>query len=201
MISLKNCLRRFRRDQDGSIAVEFMFTVPILIWILIAPLQYFDAYRSEAKSNKAALALADMFSRETGYITHNYLNGANRLLKNLTLTETNPSYRVTVFTWNQNTKKYVVRWSRRRGEDLSAPLTTSELRQVAHRLPVLAHQERAILLETKTDYIPKYGNGFGIMEGTGLNSLTMSTFLVTEPRFAPTLCWKLEAAPVADEIC
>ena len=188
MISLKSFARRFRRDQAGSMAVETMLMTPILVWFFIATLQYFDGYRSELIANKAALTIADMYSRETGYIDPNYLNGTQKLLRQLTLTEDNPSFRVTSFFWHERQKRYKVRWSRRRG-DLGV-LRTSDLAAIANRLPILSDQERALLIETKTAFTPKYGNGFGIMEGTGLTKMDFRTFVITSPRFgSKRTCW------------
>ncbi len=201
MMEFRKLIQRFKRDQTGSVAVETLIMTPLLVWFFIATLQYFDAYRSELISNKAALTIADMYSRETGYVDPAYLNGTQKLLKQLTLTEDDPSFRVTLFLWNDKQKKYKVRWSRRRGAKFPSVLRTVDMAAIADRLPILSHLERALLLETRTDYIPKYGNGFGIMEGTGLTGLEMRTFVVVSPRFGTSVCWNSVPGDPSKERC
>ena len=70
MRSLLKCLRRMRDDESGSIAVETIMMVPLLAWALLSTLAYFDAYRAESISVKAGLTIADMVSRETGFVTN-----------------------------------------------------------------------------------------------------------------------------------
>lgn len=199
MSLIKTFLARFRRTESGSVAVETMLMTPIIVWFFVAPLQYFEAYRAELMSNRAALTIADMYSRETGYINPAYLNGTHKLLKELTIVDDTPDYRVTLFFWHEGQKRYKVRWSRRRGSH--GVLRTADLPALEHRFPILSNQERAILLETWTDYTPKFGNGFGIMESTGLKAQEFRTFVVVSPRFAPTVCWNADASDPSKERC
>lgn len=178
---------RFRAEDSANVTVEFLMLVPILVWGFVSTLQFFDAYRAEMISNKAALTIADMYSRETGYIDGTYLNGTRDLLKYLTLAEDSPDYRVTLFYWRENRSKYWVRWSRNRGSQVN--LTHDTLNDMASQLPLLEDGERAILLETWTDYTPQYGNGLGYMVGTGLDPIEFKTHIVTSPRFSTTICW------------
>ena len=199
MSLIRSMLARFCRAESGSVAVETMLMTPIIVWFFVAPLQYFEAYRAELMSNRAALTIADMYSRETGYINPNYLNGTQKLLRELTIVDDRPDFRVTLFFWNETQKKYKVRWSRRRGSQ--GVLRTVDLATMKHRLPILSHQERAILFETWTDYTPKFGNGFGVMESTGLKSQEFRTFVVISPRFAPTVCWNAFPDDPSKERC
>ena len=164
--------------------------VPLLAWAMLATLTYFDAYRAEAISNNAGLTIADMFSRETDYITPDYMDGALGLLKFLTLADDTPQLRVTVVRWIApdpvNTPlvgDYHVVWSQRRGTDSAIlPLDTLELRKnFLGQIPIMSHNERGIIVETWTDHTPPYS--------VGLNDMTMNTFTVIRPRFASQLCW------------
>lgn len=178
---------RFRAEEAAAVTVEFILMVPIMVWGFLSTLQFFDAYRAELISTKAALTIADMYSRETGYIDQNYLSGTRSLLRYLTLAEDNPDYRVTLFYWRENRDKYWVRWSRNRGAQKNH--THDTLNLMAGRLPILSDGERAILVETWVDYTPKYGNGMGYMMGTGLEPLEFKSHVVISPRFASTVCW------------
>lgn len=178
---------RFRAEETAAVTVEFIMMVPIMVWGFMSTLQFFDAYRAELISSKAALTIADIYSRETGYIDGNYLNGTRSLLRHLTLAENNPDYRVTLFYWRENRDQYWVRWSRNRGDQIS--LNHDALNLMAGKLPILSDGERAILIETWTDYTPKYGGGIGYMIGSGLAPLQFKTHVVISPRFSPTICW------------
>ncbi|MEJ6397769.1 TadE/TadG family type IV pilus assembly protein [Yoonia sp. 208BN28-4] len=179
-------LRRLRRDESGSGTVEMVFMVPLLCWCLLSTISYFHAYRSEHVATKAATTLADMVSRETEYITPSYLNGMRGMLRFLTMSDTVPSYRLTVIMWNEDKNKYVVRWSRERGD--KPTLRTSDLPDISNQLPLLKDQERAIIVETWTDYVPQYEYNLG------LNEFEFESFIVTRPRFSTQLCF----APTAE---
>ena len=188
--ALMTPLRRLRRSDDGSVAVETVMMVPLLAWAMLATLTYFDAYRAEAISNKASLTIADMFSRETDYITPDYMDGALGLLKFLTLADDTPQLRVTVVRWIAPDPvnaplvgDYHVVWSQRRGTNGAIlPLDTLELRKnFLGQIPIMSHNERGIIVETWTDHTPPYS--------VGLNDMTMNTFTVIRPRFASQLCW------------
>lgn len=178
---------RFRAEDAATVTVEFVLMAPIMVWGFLSTLQFFDAYRAELISTKAALTIADMYSRETGLVNSKYLRGTRDLLKYLTLAETSPDYRVTVFFWREDQDKYRVSWSRNRGSHINH--TTTTLNEISSNLPILSDQERAILVETWTDYTPKYGGGIGYMVGTGLDPVEFSTRVVISPRFATSVCF------------
>ncbi len=181
---MKSLVRRFkhlRRDEGGSGTVEMLFMVPLLIWCLLATVTYFHAYRSEHTATKAASTLADMVSRETEYITPAYLDGMRGMLQFLTMSDTTPQYRLTVFTWDAANSKYVVRWSRRRGSQPT--LKTSDLVSMTGQLPLLKDGERAIIVETWTAYHPRFNFNLG------LSDFDFENFVVVTPRFAGQLCF------------
>lgn len=186
---LKRKWIRFQLEEAASVSIEAIMMAPLMVWAFVTTLQFFDAYRAELISTKAAVTIADMYSREDQPINPAYLNGTRDLLKFLTLAENSPDYRVTVFFWRETQQDYRVVWGRNRGSRTN--LTNDLLNAKAAALPKLVDGERAILLETWTDYTPKYGDGVGkFMSGTGLKALEFSTFIVTSPRFTPTLCWQ-----------
>lgn len=179
MRSMFRRLRRFRDDEGGSVAIETLMMVPFLSWAMLSTLAYFDAYRAEAISQKAGLTIADMFSRETDYITPDYMTGARELLRFLTLAENNPDLRVTVVRYRASNDRYLRVWSKKKGGVSS--LSWSEVKDLAPKLPELADGERIIVVETFTKYSQPYA--------VGLSDFTMDTFHVISPRFSTTLCW------------
>jgi hypothetical protein len=176
-----NGLRKFRRNENGSGTVEFVMMVPLLIWCLLATVSYFHAYRSEAVAVKTTLTLADMLSRERASINGPYLNNMRDFVQFLTLSATTPDIRVTVFRWNPRRNRYEVRWSRRRGNQPT--LRTSNLNDMAGILPVMTlSSERAILVETWSDYTPRYNYNLGLTDFDFVNRIVIS------PRNGQ-LCW------------
>ncbi len=196
---IRRAIWRFRVQEAASVSVEVVLMAPIMVWAFLSTLQFFDAYRAELISTKGALTIADMFSRETGYIDDTYMDGTLSLLKYLTLAESSPDMRVTLFYYTKTGKKYNAAWSEVRGS--VEILETADFPTMKDRLPVLSDGERAILVETWTDYQPKYGDGIGYMRGTGLDPIRFSTSVVISPRFATTVCWNNTPSDVSQEKC
>lgn len=169
----------FRKSDEGSVAIETMLMVPIMAWAMLATLTFFDAYRNEAIAYKAGLTIADMISREADSIDDDYIDGARELLTFLASDDPEPDLRITAFTWNNNQQKYARRWSKERGP--RSPLKTSDLASMTGILPEMAHGERAILVETWTDYTPPWD--------VGLSARTMATYNVISPRFVTQICF------------
>lgn len=173
-------LRKFRTDEGGSVAVETLMMVPLLAWAMLATLAYFDAYRAEAISQKAGLTIADMYSRESGFITPDYINGSRDLLRFLTLADDHADLRVSVLTFNEADDKYQRVWSKNRGA--GGNLKNSDMADLRPRLPIIRDGEHIIVVETWTDYSAPY-------VAAGLSDIRMDTFHVISPRFTDRLCW------------
>lgn len=188
---IKTRAKRLWADETGSIAVESVLMVPLMAWAILATLTYFDAYRKEAISHKAGLTIADMISREADAIDMDYINGSRDLLKFLTLGDNNPDLRITSFRWNATKNKYQVVWSREKGP--RAGLKTADLANMTHRLPLMADGERAILVETWTDYEPPWN--------VGINDFSMDTLFVISPRFVAQLCYSNTPDDISTLMC
>ena len=178
--ALRARLARWRRDESGSIAVETLMMVPLMAWAMLSTLAYFDAYRSEGISTKASLTIADMFSRETNFVTSEYVTNARNLLRTLTLNDNWPDLRVTVVRWDEANQLLRRVWTQERGPRQG--LTATEVAELVDDIPVLSDGERLILVETWTDYTPLYS--------VGLSPFTMETFTFISPRFVSQLCFK-----------
>lgn len=187
-------IRDFSRDESGNAAVELLLCVPIMVWALLSTMVYFDAFHDEAISTRAGLTIADMFSRESANITPEYLSNARRLLRTLTETDTDPGLRVTVFRCFKNDPtdadedcRYNVVWSRNRG--LSPNHNNTRLRALSAGLPVMAHNDRAILVETQTNYNAEFTVSISPFFVPDLTGVEFNTFTVISPRFETSVCW------------
>lgn len=171
--------RRFRRDEEGSAAVELMLVLPMLIWALLAVLVFFDAYRMQTVNLKAAYTLGDVLSRETGYITPLYLNSMFELQQFL-VGDDEVLLRVTVIEYDGVNDTFDVRWSEGRGSPVTA-MTNANIELIRNRLPIMPDGEMAIITETRLAYVPP--------ASVGLNPIAFDDRVVTRPRFAGQLCW------------
>lgn len=167
----------FRDDTRGTVTVEALVMLPLLLWAFCALFTFFDAYRQTSISHKAAYTLSDMLSRETSPVTNDYLDSAQELLGFLTRSDTERRMRVSVVRFDLDQNEHFIEWSQTRGA--IGALDNATIGSWDARLPVMVDEERIILVETWTDYNAPFN--------VGLNGQTISTFVFTRPRFAPQL--------------
>ncbi len=170
-------LRRFRDGTRGTVAIEAVLLLPILMWVYLAMFSYFDMLRQQSLNEKASNTIADMLSRETDYINDDYVDNAFTLYKSMIRSDSSSKLRVSVLKWNQSGQKFTVDWSEGRGG--KSALGNGDVSGWDTKLPLMPSGERIILVETWTHYqIP-----FEI----GMEDFNMNTFTFVRPRFAPQL--------------
>lgn len=189
---LRRALACFRRDESGSATVEAMIMVPMLLWFYFGTLVFFQAFHAQAVNGKTAYTIGDLLSRETDYVTPGFISGLFALQGVLLDTTAPRALRITVFAYDADDDRYVVRWSRPSG---SIPaLTTADLANMRDILPVMPDGEIAILTHSRVDFVPP--------QDVGLTDFTFDEYTVTRPRFAPQLCWNsVENGTAATAIC
>jgi hypothetical protein len=178
-MSIRKRLSRFLHDEQGSMVVEGMIMLPILIWCYVGTFVFFDAFRAQSTNVKAAYVIGDTLSRETGYVTPQYMDSMWNLHQFLANGNPGVDLRITVFRFELATNSYRVRWSQGRGGPPA--LTNATLAAVRDNLPDMSDMDIAILTETWVNYTPRYE--------VGLTDFAFENFVVTRPRFAPQLCW------------
>lgn len=182
----------FRADETGSVTVETIIMIPLLLWAFIAIYVFFDVFRVQAVNVKASYTIGDALSRETGYVTNRYLSGLSGLQGTLLNTNETRDLQVTVYSYNTTRKRYEVRWSRSLGR--LPELTTETLNEIDNILPVMPGGEVAILTRSRVDYHPIYD--------VGIAPFVFDEYTVTRPRFAPQLCWnRVENGNVSTSTC
>jgi len=177
---MRHFISRFLRHEDGSISVEAMLVLPMLMWAYLGTFVFFDAYRSQSTNIKAAYTLGDTISRETNYITPAYMDSLYELQQFLVSTDQDVRLRVTIYRYQEGDDTYRVRWSQSRGM-ASLPMTDAGLAAVRPALPVMPDGEVAILVQTWVGYHPRYS--------VGLNDFVFEDLVVTRPRFTGQVCW------------
>lgn len=168
-------IARLARDDEGSLTIEAVIMFPLLFWAMLSMLVFFDGYRQSGLNVKAAFTIGDMISREVAPITPAYLDWAANLFNELSRSSTPPRMRVSVVDYNAPEKRFYRDWSQQRG---GVPvLTNADILQMQNRLPLVPHNERLILVETWSDYLPPFD--------VGLDQQDLYNFVFTRPRFAP----------------
>ncbi len=104
-------LRQFREDHHGSMTVELIIVIPILIWAYLATIIFFDAFRARTEAQSAALNIADLISRQTNTITVAYLEGLNDVYDALTFRTRQTRLRISSISYSETLDDYVVLWS------------------------------------------------------------------------------------------
>jgi Flp pilus assembly pilin Flp len=177
-------LRRFARDSRGSVNIEAILFFPLLVGLIAASMVFYDGFRRDSLTHKAAFTVGDMVSRETTALTPDYLAGARSLTATLVGAEVaDVSVRLTQVTYNARRDRLRANWSHAAGPH-TGPLSNAQLRDRAADLPPLAHGERVILVDVFVDH--DWAMDVGLSDGTFLASA------VTRPRFAPRLAWAAE---------
>lgn len=182
-------LREFLRREDGSIAVEAILMFPMLSWCYLATFVYFDGFRAQATTLKAAYTISDALSRETDPITNNYLTAAYRLHLFLTSSNYPTKLQVSEIVFDRNAADdadddahrgtFKVVWTQTRGG--ADPLDDATLKAMRDSIPTLPDGGKTILVQSWVIYEPVFS--------VGLEAFTFHNFVFTPPRFAQQLCW------------
>lgn len=172
-------LSRFRRNEDGNLAVETMIIAPILFWAFVALFVIFDAYRQHGVNQKAAYTIGDLVSRQSDAIDLNFLTGSQELFDTLTRSSAQTTVRITSVQYDQASNTYLRDWSESIGD--VPPATPQEVAGWSTRLPVLPNFEYITVVETWSRYEAPFT--------VGIEAHDIVNFVFTRPRYSPKICW------------
>jgi len=165
----------FCAEDSGTVSVEFVVVLPLLLWWYAGSFVFFDAFRDYNSTEKATYTISDILSRQK-VIDNNYIDGMESLLKYMTASGPGAWMRVTSVKFTTDIG-YTVEWSY--GTDGHAALTTAQLQSFKvdeEFLPTMGSGETVIFLETSVPYTPAFKVGLSARDLTNVN--------VTRPRFA-----------------
>jgi len=177
---LTSWLSGFRHDERGSVMVEAVITLPLLIWALGATYEFFEVHRYQSARDKASYTIADMVSREMLPITPIYLDNAKTVFDTITNDDGDNALRVTIIKYDSDEDVYSVKWSEVRGAPLLRKLETSDVKQAHARLPKMRDGEELVVVDSLSTYPPMFD--VGLTDG-----MKVSTKVMTIPRFAPQI--------------
>ena len=175
-------VRRFAGETHGYVTIEALIALPILLTLFASTWVFFDAFRQQSISQKANYTIGDMISRETLEIDDEYINNVQRLFYFLTRTGggNDSDIRISLVRYDSRSNQYFIDWSEARGDPRA--LNTGLLRrQYQERLPVMAHADTVILVETWDRYNPVF------TFENGLTAFDITTFSFTRPRYSPQI--------------
>ncbi|MEM9578790.1 MAG: hypothetical protein AAF999_17475 [Pseudomonadota bacterium] len=176
-------LRVFKDDQRGSVAIEAVILVPILIWAYLAMFTIFDSFRQYTAQQKAAYTISDLISRQWNPLDAAFIDGVHDLFENLSRSPQETGLRVTIAKYDLNLQEYQVVWSRTRGGMIG--LQSQDIADWTHRLPVMPQDDQIIIVETSSAFVPVFN--------IGLSNQTINNFVFTRPRYTKQVCF--------DEVC
>lgn len=174
--------KSFRRAQDGTLSVEALIVLPMLLWAVGAMFIYWDAFKTHNVNIKAGYTVADLISRETGPLDASYIDGMNNIYEFLIRRGRNNELRVSVVSFTQEDEDAPIvknlSWSYATG-DLAEH---TDIADIADKLPTLNPGEELIVVETEMTWNPPIGMDIWVPT---LDTMQMRELVFTTPRFVP----------------
>ena len=178
---LHRLARRFRGEQDGSVMVETVICLPLLIWGVVASYEFFEVHRYKSAREKATYTVADMLSRESASVNDQYIDNAMTLFDAISNDSGVNQLRVSVVMYDLDEDEYSIWWSETRGTGDMIDLADADVRTAHAVLPILNDGEHLILVESESDYQPTFNVGLG-------SEVPIATRIFTKIRFQAQLC-------------
>lgn len=178
---LRSITDRFCRSEKGSLSVEAVFAVPMLVWAITATFVFWDAFKTINISQKATYTVADMLSRETTVIDADYLTVVHETFDFLTGQTGANALRVTVVQMVEdpvtNIKSTELVWS----QGVGGANGYQDLTVLQNRLPDMAAGDQMIVVESEQNWSPSFT--------VGLANYRFRDVAISRPRFSPQLVW------------
>lgn len=179
--SLPARLAAFRDETRGTMTVEMVVTLPLLIWAMVATYEFFEIHRYQSVRDKATYTIADMLSREEIGINDIYIDNSMTLFDQITNDAGVNQLRISVVAFVEEDNEYVTQWSEVRGTGGFAPFEEdAEFPNGAATLPIMNDGEIVILVESNSMYEP-------LLDLVFRDQIRMGTRVFTSLRFSPDL--------------
>ena len=200
-------LDRFGRESAGSVSMELVIVLPLLLWALAATVVFFDGFRTRYHAQMAAQTVADVMSRETNLFTAAYVEGLNGVFDFLADQRGETRIRVSSVIWDSANNRNRLQWSYGTRGLAPLPANTFELMQ-ANDLDTLralfgtatgfsfASADAQMPIEDLPTRIPPVlpGEALLLVESfalwspfaqVGVGQIRLAPVVVVRPRFAP----------------
>lgn len=176
--ALAQALRRFGRADSGTVSIETVIALPVLIFALVVCVLLSDMFRSQTTALRAAYSVADTLSRRVDPVTGPYLDGTGVLYRYLARAQHGTWVRVSSVAFSEPEDRFIVVWSHHSEGGLV--LNTDLLNKGLHeRIPSMPVGETVILVEAGTEW-RSFAAGM-------LTDREFRQVVVTRPRFTSQL--------------
>lgn len=144
---------RFRDDTQGTVTIEFMLTFPLLVMWLIGSFVFFDIYKSESKTSKAAYAIADIMSRKEKVTVAELSDYYTLLDRMLPRASDSKWMRISSIGFDEDAGSYFVNWSHVTTPDPTIEALEDDDIDVAV-MPLIADNDSVVFVEIWVPYTP-----------------------------------------------
>lgn len=176
-------LRRQRRSEAGSVVIESVLVLPLLFFAVLGTWVFFQAFRAQSISVKAAYTVSDAISRRgAAYITSDYMDSVWNLHRFVTVSDQETDLRVSVIGWDADDEEYYVCWSQARGGQSALSDAELDTYDSDDRIPTLPDDEALIMVETRVAHEPLFSVGWDL-------EMWFEDMIVTSPRFSSQVKW------------
>ncbi len=213
MPNISRTIRNFARDTQGTMSVEAVLILPVLVWAFIAFTVMWDAYRVKNLAQRATYTVADIISRErsqirrvfiTNYLrVFRYATEASGNLNSTNLTTTPQVLRVTSVMFSEGANNedgddgddvISVAWSKSTDAARLPEWTNATIDQIKDKIPAMLDGDNIVVVETRLRWEPKFTAQMAssLMGGgvsTWMQSRDINTFTTVRPRFVPKVCY------------
>ncbi len=169
--------KNFFRDHSGSLSVETVLVLPLLVWAFCAMLVFWDAFKMNNEAISATYMVGDLVSRQTEEIDDAFITGINSVFNQLISSEADTDVRVSVIMRKAGDDPEVdppyndLIWSKGSGE-LPDRTTVVEL---DHVVPLMAVGSTLVIVESRTRWEPLFSD---VLAARDLNHVA-----IISPRF------------------
>ena len=168
-------LDAFARDTRGSISIEFMVVMPLLLFLTTGGIAFWDAFHSNSQTAKVAYAVSDIMSRHDAVDDTDmaYLYAVQDKMMPADLDRR--SLRISSICFEDG--QHRVLWSYSSSSaDMVPPPPLEDADIPVEALPAMAPQDSVILTEVEARWQPYFLN-------VGLGEKQWRSVLVSRPRF------------------
>ncbi len=177
--------RRFRKDEDATMTMEFVIVAPLLFLVILAGFEFFDAFKSYGRAAKVTYTIADNLSRRE-QIDEDKITELHALMNALIpWMNGDKTLTVTSITYDAD-NGYECDWSKHSDQNMtmnfnvalnSLALGTAEYQDI---LPSIAVGDSVILVETTIPHRTLF-SVFGLQDLVWFNQVAI------RPRFTSKL--------------
>ncbi len=175
-MSFQNFCGQFLRNERGSISIEFVILMPVLLFLTTGGITYWDAFHSNSQTAKIAYTVSDIMSRHDVVDDTDMAYLYSMQDKMLSPDLDRRALRISSICFEDGIHR--VLWSyTSSSDDIAEPAAALKDEEIpVEILPAMEPQDSIILTEVEARWQPHFLN-------VGVGSRTWRSELVTRPRF------------------